>query len=335
MHALACAASRYAHLAEDELAAALPPGSALRRLGATHWLASGPGRFSDLAAALGHAVFVRHLAPADIEVGLEAGAGCGAVAAALLPAVLPLCAGPAPLQVQVQVLPGGPRLAPGQLAADLRGRLGAAGVAVTGGPAGVVLSLGLHADAAWAGIGPVAANRSPWPGGAARLRAAPGEISRSARKLEEAIELWDLRLPAAGRALDLGAAPGGWTGLLLQRGLAVTAVDAARLAPALAGRAGLTVLRGSVFTVALPPGPFEVLTADLSWDPMRAAAAAVRFRPRLAGGAPGVFTIKFFGGDPRARIAQTVAALRAGGFGVEDVRHLYHDRAEATALLRA
>ena len=335
MHAVLSAAPRYGPLAAREIREALPPGAALEDLAPGAWLASAPGRFGDLSAALGRAVFVRHLCRADAEVPLPSGEAAEAwVAGPLLRAVAPLLP-PTEVQVQVDVLPGAPDLRPGPLCALIREALAGTRARVVGGPAGHALSIVVAAERAYAGCGPVEANRSPWPGGVARLRARPGEISRSARKLEEALELWGIRLPRGGSALDLGCAPGGWTGLLLDLGLSVTAVDTARLSPALQGRPALTFLQGSAGSIRVPAGPFDFLAADMSWDPLGAAAAACRFRRALRTDAAGVFTIKFFGGHPLQRIAATRAALEAGGFRVGAVRHLYHDRAEATALLRA
>jgi 23S rRNA (cytidine2498-2'-O)-methyltransferase len=67
-------------------------------------------------------------------------------------------------------------------------------------------------------------------------RAAP---SRSTLKLEEAWHQfiprnqWDERLASGMHAVDLGAAPGGWTWQLVNREMLVTAVDNGPMAPAL------------------------------------------------------------------------------------------------------
>ncbi|MFX8098641.1 SAM-dependent methyltransferase, partial [Acinetobacter baumannii] len=72
---------------------------------------------------------------------------------------------------------------------------------------------------------------APWPLGVPRLRLHPDAPSRSALKLEEAfLTLLDdrererLRRPGM-RAADRGAAPGGWTWVLLRHGLRVYAID--------------------------------------------------------------------------------------------------------------
>ncbi len=355
MHAVCSAAPRYAALARAELEAALPPGCAIADLAPGSFLVSAPGRFADLAPALRDTVFVRHAGPADLAVPVpsaptdaagsppadEGRAGPRWAREVLAPRLGEILgpAGPAAApraQVQVQVLPGAPRWSPGRVAAALRPHLAAFGVEAASGPADLALSVAIAPGAAFAGFGPVAANLAPWPGGAARLQARPGEISRSARKLEEALELFSVALPPNPRALDLGAAPGGWTSLLLAKGAHVTAVDPGLLDPALRAAPGLTVLRGSAAAVPVPPGPFDLLAVDMNGDPGAAARAAARFHPALRPGAPGIFTIKFFrGASPTETVRATRARLARAGFTVVAVRHLFHDREEATAFLRA
>ncbi|MBS8241598.1 23S rRNA (cytidine(2498)-2'-O)-methyltransferase RlmM [Marinobacter lipolyticus] len=85
-------------------------------------------------------------------------------------------------------------------------------------------------ERALVGVSP-ANNRARFPGGIARLRLPASAPSRSALKLEEA---WKVFLPpeqaldylGGGKsAVDLGAAPGGWTWQLVRQGMMVTAVD--------------------------------------------------------------------------------------------------------------
>lgn len=77
----------------------------------------------------------------------------------------------------------------------------------------------------------VAGNRARFVSGIPRLRLPASAPSRSALKLEEA---WKVFLPqgeeldylgGGKQAVDLGAAPGGWTWQLVRQGMMVTAVD--------------------------------------------------------------------------------------------------------------
>ena len=74
-------------------------------------------------------------------------------------------------------------------------------------------------------------NAAPWPMGIPRFRVPKDAPSRSTLKLEEAWhhfiprDDWDSRLKAGMTAVDLGAAPGGWTWQLVNRLMNVIAVD--------------------------------------------------------------------------------------------------------------
>jgi 23S rRNA (cytidine2498-2'-O)-methyltransferase len=83
---------------------------------------------------------------------------------------------------------------------------------------------------AWVGMS-IPGNDAPWLGGIPRLRLPKAAPSRSTLKLEEAWhwfltpDTWGEELKAGSWGVDLGAAPGGWTWQLVQRGLKVMAVD--------------------------------------------------------------------------------------------------------------
>ncbi|WP_031757825.1 23S rRNA (cytidine(2498)-2'-O)-methyltransferase RlmM, partial [Pseudomonas aeruginosa] len=74
-------------------------------------------------------------------------------------------------------------------------------------------------------------NSALWPMGIPRLKFPREAPSRSTLKLEEAWHQfiprseWDKRLAPDMLAVDLGAAPGGWTWQLVNREMRVTAVD--------------------------------------------------------------------------------------------------------------
>lgn len=74
-------------------------------------------------------------------------------------------------------------------------------------------------------------NAAAWPMGIPRLRMPREAPSRSTLKLEEAWhhfiprDEWDSRLAPGMTAVDLGAAPGGWTWQLVNRHMKVVAVD--------------------------------------------------------------------------------------------------------------
>ena len=77
-----------------------------------------------------------------------------------------------------------------------------------------VLSVVLAPGQGYLGLSHAADNVSDWAGGARRFKREKGQVSRAEFKLLEAMELFGLSLRAGGTALDLGAAPGGWTRIM-------------------------------------------------------------------------------------------------------------------------
>lgn len=82
-------------------------------------------------------------------------------------------------------------------------------------------------------------NSSPHVMGIPRLKFPGNAPSRSTLKLDEAFlyfiprDEWDERLTSGMNAVDLGAAPGGWTYQLVRRGMMVTAIDNGAMAESL------------------------------------------------------------------------------------------------------
>lgn len=90
--------------------------------------------------------------------------------------------------------------------------------------------------------------------------------SRAFKKLREAIEVFGLSMKRGDTAVDLGAAPGGWTHVLQSQGLIVTALDRSPLDPALMDLASITWLRGNALTWK-PTRPVTWLVCDVITTP--------------------------------------------------------------------
>ena len=117
---------------------------------------------------------------------------------------------------------------------------------------------------------------SPWPLGIPRLRMHADAPSRSALKLEEALLVLldeDERkqlLRDSMRAADLGAAPGGWTWVLMRHGLNVTAIDNGPLRPHLLEAGRVEHLRADGFGWQ-PPQALDWMVCDMVEQPRRVA----------------------------------------------------------------
>jgi 23S rRNA (cytidine2498-2'-O)-methyltransferase len=185
-----------------------------------------------------------------------------------------------------------------------------------------------------AAVGVMSSNRalSLAPGGRLRTRVPGDQPSRAARKLAEAFAWLGVAPEPSELCVDLGAAPGGWTWLLLERRARVVAVDPAKLRPDLLKRRGLSYVGMSAFEYT-PDEPVDWLFCDMAWRPIEVARMLSRWgRNRLTTMLVANFKL------PMKRKAETVAEIRSvlerGGFTAVRTRQLYHDRDEVTVTAR-
>ena len=122
-----------------------------------------------------------------------------------------------------------------------------------------------------------AATGSPWPMGIPRLRMPGPAPSRSTLKLAEAFLTFlsederERLLKPGMHAVDLGAAPGGWTWQLATRGLRVTAVDNGPLKGEVASDPLVQHLRQDGLTYR-PRRSVDWMVCDIVEQPSRIAA---------------------------------------------------------------
>ncbi|MEZ5460761.1 23S rRNA (cytidine(2498)-2'-O)-methyltransferase RlmM [Dokdonella sp.] len=182
-----------------------------------------------------------------------------------------------------------------------------------------------------------------WPGGIPRLRFPAAAPSRSTLKLEEALltlldaderERW---LKPGMTAVDLGAAPGGWTWQLVRRSMSVTAVDNGPMDQKLIDSGLVTHLREDGFRYR-PAEAVDWMVCDMVEQPRKVAA---RMAEWLAGGwcRQTVFNLKL----PMKKRFDEVQlcrnmieeAVATNGKRIEwRARQLYHDREEITVFAR-
>lgn len=189
-----------------------------------------------------------------------------------------------------------------------------------------------HADAGRACCG--AGLPAPcWPGGRPRLPYEAGLPSRSALKLLEALQVFAIAAPGGGPALDLGAAPGGWTLLLARRGARVVAVDPGALAPEVAALPGVDY-RAQTAQAFLRRNRqrFGLIVNDMRLDARESARIMLQAAPALAPGGLAIMTLKLPQRAPTAVVRQAREILRAA-YPFQQARCLYYNRNEVTVAL--
>ena len=178
---------------------------------------------------------------------------------------------------------------------------------------------------------------SDWPLGIPRLRMPREAPSRSTLKLAEALltlldaeerERW---LRPGGKAVDLGAAPGGWSWQLASRGLRVTAIDNGAIDAKLLAGGMVTHQRADGF-VWKPRSTVDWMVCDMVEEPARIAALVAEWLARKHC-RHAIFNLKLPMKKRHQALQQCAAILNDALAGIPltlRFKQLYHDREEVT-----
>ena len=188
-------------------------------------------------------------------------------------------------------------------------------------------------ESVYFGISTPEENLSSWAGGMHRFARDESTASRAEFKILEALELLGRELPSRGRALDLGAAPGGWTRVLAQKGLSVVAVDPANLAPEVLALKNVSHFKGTSQQYLLEPrGKFDIIVNDMKLDIPESARVMTECADCLSDEGFGIMTFKL---KPKKWTAQINSGLSilSGSYNIFALRQLFHNRSEITVIL--
>ena len=197
-----------------------------------------------------------------------------------------------------------------------------------------IISIFCTAQFAYVGISNATQNLSSWAGGIHRLAQETEQISRAEFKLQEAIAVFNLALPESGKALDLGASPGGWTRILRAKHFAVVAVDPADLSESLHSDDQITHHRQLVQQF-LPNchERFDLIVNDMRMDAIASAKIMVAASHLLEENGLAVMTLKL----PNKRVQHAIRSASATlekSYEIIGARNLYHNRQEATLAMK-
>ncbi|MCB6184838.1 23S rRNA (cytidine(2498)-2'-O)-methyltransferase RlmM [Leeia sp. TBRC 13508] len=186
-------------------------------------------------------------------------------------------------------------------------------------------------------------NRSEWELGIPRLRMPFGAPSRSTLKLAEAIHIFmsdadaNQRFREGMRAVDIGAAPGGWTFQLVSRGLKVFAIDNGPMKGSMQGHPQVKHLRQDGFKFR-PDKPVDWLVCDMVEQPVRVANLIVDWL-EMGLARESIFNLKLPMKKRLEEIERCFGIIqgRLEEAGIQytlQAKQLYHDREEITVYVR-
>jgi 23S rRNA (cytidine2498-2'-O)-methyltransferase len=326
----------FTDLAQAEIMAAAPPAR-FRALVDGVWLVETAVSFFDLAAhwQTEPPIFVRHINPVQASLALRGQPSDIYALSDLLQAELIELIDPdLPFSVQARVLGQQP-----YKAFDLNQTLAQTITAVTGAPLDVrqpvqILSVVVGPVQAYLGLSLAAHNLSDWAGGRRRFARDAAQISRAEFKLLEAIETFDIKLPPHGVALDLGAAPGGWTRILRLHEQYVTAVDPARLHPSLQTDPNVRHMRLTAEEyLEASPDQFDLIVNDMRLDARDSARLMIAYARYLYRHGTALITLKLPQENRQTVLDHSFNILRRA-YTITAARQLFHNRSEITLYLQ-
>lgn len=187
---------------------------------------------------------------------------------------------------------------------------------------------------AYLGLSLAVHNLSNWAGGMRRFAREPDQVSRAEFKLLEALELFQIKLPPRGVALDLGASPGGWTRVLRQQDQYVTAVDPGELDPRIAEDRGVRHKRMTAEQyLSADPDQFDLIVNDMRMDARDSARLMVAYARQLYRHGLVIMTLKL-PEQNRTPVIEQAFKILYQVYTVVGARQLFHNRSEITVCLR-
>lgn len=189
-------------------------------------------------------------------------------------------------------------------------------------------------DHVYLSIGPKTPQIHAYPGGEQRMAFDSGSPSRSYLKLAEALTYMRSRPLPGQSAVDLGAAPGGWTYYLIKQGCLVTAVDNGplKIKNTKPGHQGsYTVIKTDGMRFKPTETRYDWLCCDMLVPPRQTLELLARWIEQRWMKAF-VVNMKLPQKNPLELIHETQAYLSSQNLAYFKIKQLYHDRDEATIM---
>lgn len=223
----------------------------------------------------------------------------------------------------------------GSLTESMASFLEGAGYTVSVREADTVISLTVFDRFAYMGISRAEDNVSRRAGGVLFYSHPESMICRAECKIEEAFEVFGIQAGEGKRALDLGAAPGGWTHYLSKRGVSVDAVDPAALDERVLRQPNVRHFRMTAqeFSRTHERDAYDLIVNDMRMDTNQSIDILCDMSRLLKEDGSCLMTLKLSGQGIQKRI-NVARKVLSGRFKAVRIRQLYYNRSEVTVYVR-
>lgn len=185
-------------------------------------------------------------------------------------------------------------------------------------------------DTWWIGYHRATPGPGCWPGGFFRHELPEHAVSRAYLKVEEALEWSQFPLREGERCAEIGAAPGGASQALLDRGLMVMGIDPAKMHEDVIAHPNFTHVQKRGNEVKRREfRKVRWLLADMNVAPqytLDAVEDIVRHEENKIRGV--ILTLKLPDWELASELDNYLARIRSWGFAEVQARHLHHNRQE-------
>ncbi len=197
-----------------------------------------------------------------------------------------------------------------------------------------ILSVVLFQNKMYVGYSTVTQSLTSWPLGHLHYAFKTEQPSRAEFKIAESVELFNLDLSKYKTAIDLGAAPGGWSRFLLEKGMSVVAVDPAELNPGLFKYEKLKHFKclSQDFFKKHPNSNFDMIVNDMRMDVQGSVEVMLNAFDHLKRNGIAIMTLKL---NPRKKLEEIEYGIKnlSKKYTILHTRQLYHNRSEVTVVL--
>lgn len=161
-----------------------------------------------------------------------------------------------------------------------------------------------------------------------------GFISRAEFKLKEALEVFQININNMKTGADLGAAPGGWTKVLAEKGIDVISIDPSYLNREILKKSNVTYYHMLVerYLELHESTKFDIIVNDMKMDVKKSINIINKFYEKIHENGIVIMTFKLPHEISYKRICEYLTMFN--GFEVVGCRQLFHNRSEITVVVK-